>query len=214
MLRLFVAVDLPATLRQEVASLCENVNNARWCKPEQLHITLRFMGKTPDGSLPEIRRRLAEIVRPRFAISLIGAGVFPERARLGDARVLWLGLAGTEALGALKAAIDERLDAWETAELRSARTIAGRHRNPPRASISDAVATPDEQKSFSPHLTLARFSRRADATLAQFLERYDSYRSNSWTVAHFHLYRSTLSSHGARHERIDSYELAGKTPTN
>lgn len=185
MLRLFIAVDLPERLRQDVTSMCKDVTNARWTNPAQLHITLRFMGKTPEERLGEMRRRLAMVRHPPFALALAGVGIFPESAPPTKARVLWLGFADPQALGTLKRAIDDRLG---------------------------DIAPPEERTGFSPHLTLARFSRRPDATLARLLDRVRAYRSASWTVTHFHLYRSTVSSVGARHALIDSLALATDGP--
>ena len=184
MLRLFLAVDLPDPLRREVAALCDQVTNARWTKPEQLHITLRFMGKTAEEALPEIRRRLSEIRWPAFELSLEGASVFPEDGRPTNARVLWLGIRGAEALAALKCATDKSLD---------------------------GVAPPEDKSGFSPHLTLARFPRRPDQTPDQSLDRFldanRDFRSADWKVTCFRLYRSTLSSKGALHEVLDAYRL-------
>jgi 2'-5' RNA ligase len=181
MLRLFVAVDLPDPLRREIAALCDHVTNARWTKPEQLHITLRFMGKTPDDALPEIRRRLSEIRWPAFELALDGAGIFPEGATPTNARVLWLGIRGAKALAELKSGLDKRLD---------------------------GVAPPEEKSGFSPHLTLARFPRRPDQTLDRFLDENRGFRSADWKVTCFRLYQSTLSSKGALHEVVDAYHLA------
>src|ERR1700690_369666 len=96
MLRLFLAVDLPAPVRQEIVALCTEVNQARWVKPHQLHMTLRFMGQTPDDGLAEIRNRLANVQVPAFDLALQSAGVFPGVASTKRARVLWLRLGPRE----------------------------------------------------------------------------------------------------------------------
>ncbi|HEX7501725.1 MAG TPA: RNA 2',3'-cyclic phosphodiesterase [Polyangia bacterium] len=178
MLRLFLAIDLPDPIRQEVAAMCTQVSNARWVKPHQLHITLRFMGKTPDDDLAGIRERLARVEPPGFELALRGAGVFPG----GDkrARVLWLGLDPTEPLVHLSREIDACLG-------------------------SD---TQREKQEFSPHLTLARFTEKPDATLTQFLLRHRTYSGTRWPVACFKLYQSTLLSNGAVHSLVSTYALA------
>jgi 2'-5' RNA ligase len=178
MLRLFLAVDLPDRVRQEVVAMSTQVNNARWVKPHQLHITLRFMGQTPDDALAGVVDRLARVQVPAFALALRGAGVFPSAVNPKRARVLWLGLDPAEPMVGLKHAIDACL---------------GRD---------------TERSSFSPHLTLARFTNSPDPTLTQFLSRYQAYRSAPWPVACFHLYKSTLSSSGAVHEVVATYPLA------
>ena len=178
MLRLFLAVDLPDPVRHEVAALCTQVHQARWVKPHQLHITLRFMGQTPDEALAHIRDQLARVHVSSFDLALRGAGIFPGGESHRRARVLWLGLDPVEPLVHLKHAID-------------------------------ACLGPDlERASFSPHLTLARFTERPDATLTQFLSQHQAYRSAHWPVACFHLYKSTLQSSGAVHEVVETYALA------
>ena len=177
MLRLFLAVDLPDPIRQEVAAMCTQVSNARWVKPHQLHITLRFMGQTPDDALPEMCDRLSRVQVPTFALALRGAGVFPGAVNPKRARVLWLGLDPAEPMVGLKREID-------------------------------ACLGPDtERSSFSPHLTLARFTNSPDPTLTQFISRHQAYRSAPWHVTCFQLYKSTLSSSGAVHEVVATYPL-------
>lgn len=178
MLRLFLAVDLPETIRQEVAAMCTQVKSARWVKPHQLHITLRFMGQTPDDDLAKIQERLSRVKAPGFELALRGAGVFPGGGK--RARVLWLGLDPTLPLVQLKHEID-------------------------------ACLGPDTQREgqgFSPHLTLARFTEKPDATLTQFLSRHQSYSGPRWPVACFKLYQSTLLSNGAVHGLVATYALA------
>jgi len=178
MLRLFLAVDLPDRVRQEVVALCTQVTGARWVKPHQLHITLRFMGQTPDDTLAELCDRLARVQVPAFTLALRGAGVFPAGASARRARVLWLGLDPADPFADLKHAIDA------------------------------CLGPDTERSNFSPHLTLARFTNSPDPTLTQFLARHQAYRSAPWTVTCFHLYKSTLSSSGAVHEVVTTYPLA------
>jgi RNA 2',3'-cyclic 3'-phosphodiesterase len=178
MLRLFLAVDLPDPVRLEVATLCTQVKHARWVKPHQLHITLRFMGQTPEQALANIRDQLGRVQAPAFDLALRGTGIFPGGASSKRARVLWLGLEPVEPLTHLKQAIDE------------------------------CLGPDLERTSFSPHLTLARFIEKPDPTLTQFLAQHHVYRSAYWPVACFHLYKSTLSSSGAVHEVLRTYSLA------
>jgi len=205
MLRLFLAVDLPSPVRQEVAALRTQVNGARWVKTHQLHITLRFMGQTPDQTLAHIRDQLLRVRVPAFDLALQGVGTFPvpppaespdpsamnrgspspASLRSGSAsskhaRVLWLGLDPVEPLVHLKHEID-------------------------------ACLGPDLEhanQDFSPHLTLARFTEKPDATLTQFLSQHQTYRSAHWPVNCFHLYKSTLHSDGAVHEVVATYAFA------
>ena len=178
MLRLFVAVDLPAELRSAVAHLCQGIAGARWTRPEQLHITLRFLGDTPEDLLADMRARLRRIRTPGFDLALRGAGVFPPAGARKPARVLWLGLDPPEPVCALKGAVDGVLG-----------------------------PDPDMAKrAFSPHLTLARFPTRP-RDLDRFLTEHAEFDGGRFVVSNFHLYRSTLRPEGALHEIVESFPL-------
>lgn len=184
MVRLFVAVDLPADLRNEVAGRMNRVQGARWANTEQLHITLRFLGDTAEDDLPSLRARLAQVRQQAFRLRLRGAGVFPEAGEAGRKkapRVLWLGIEPTQDLGRLKHSIDAALSAH----------------------------APAGPQGFSPHLTVARFSARPDHTLSDFLSKHGGDTSAYWWVKDFHLYQSTLRREGALHTRVASYLLDG-----
>jgi 2'-5' RNA ligase len=180
MLRLFVAVDLPQPTQRAVAALCTDLRGARWAKPHQLHVTLRFMGQTPEEELPEIRARLASVRVPAFALAAHGVGSFPPDPR--RARVLWLGLEPKPPL----------LDLGEEIT----RVLRGL-----------AATAQVERRPFSPHLTLARLAARPDERLSHFLAQNADFRTSTWSVECFHLYRSTLGSRGAVHEVLATYPL-------
>jgi RNA 2',3'-cyclic 3'-phosphodiesterase len=178
MLRLFIAVDLPAELRSAVAHVCQGIAGARWTRTEQLHITLRFLGDTPEDLLPDVRSRLRQVRVARFELALRGAGVFPPPGGRKPPRVLWLGLDPPESLRALKLAVDGVLG-----------------------------PDPDTAKrGFSPHLTLARFPTRP-RDLDRFLAEHAGFDGGRFVVGNFHLYRSTLRPEGALHEIVESFPL-------
>jgi 2'-5' RNA ligase len=106
MLRLFLAVDLPDDVRDVVAGLRSDIKGARWVEPRQLHITLRFMGDTPEETLSTIVERLARVEVAPFSLALGHAGTFPSERR---ARVLWLSLDPALPLRELESEIDRAL---------------------------------------------------------------------------------------------------------
>ena len=176
-LRLFLAVDLPPPVAGEVQSLCQGLPGTRWTNPAQLHLTLRFLGETPEAELAPLKARLAAVRAAGFTLGVRGVGVFPKKRR--PARVLWAGVAPAEPVTALKTAVDAALGP-----------------DPEEAG-----------RDFSPHLTLARFRDDPGPVLDGWLQQRAAFASGTWSVTAFHLYRSTLGRDGAVHEILRSYPL-------
>ena len=124
--RLFVAIDPPAEIREQLVGLCCGLPDARWVAPEQLHLTLCFIGAVTGAVFLDIREALTEIQAAPFALRLQGVGFFPPR---GQPRVVWAGIAPSEPLTVLQRKIATRLP---------------------------ALGVELENRKFAPHLTLAR----------------------------------------------------------
>ncbi|MBV5317458.1 MAG: hypothetical protein JZU50_06585 [Desulfobulbaceae bacterium] len=62
--RLFVAIDPPSEIREQVATICCGLPDARWIPPEQLHLTLCFIGEVSSSAFLDIREVLREIKLP------------------------------------------------------------------------------------------------------------------------------------------------------
>jgi 2'-5' RNA ligase len=129
--RLFAGIELPADIRTAIevatASLRTRIPGFRWVPPENLHLTLVFLGWVEAGDVDPIREGIETAVAPAasFTARLGPAGRFPDR---GKARVLWVGFAnGIDALAQL-------------ADLA-------------RAAVADRVT---DDRPFRPHITVAR----------------------------------------------------------
>lgn len=131
-MRLFVALDLPWSLRETLAGLFGGLAGAKWTAPENLHLTLRFIGETKPLVADEVDHALSAIRCRRLDLVVSGAGVF-ERGRT---TTLWVGIARNERLGHLQAKV-------ETA-LQRAGMAAEKRRFQPRVSLArvEAVAPP------------------------------------------------------------------------
>jgi 2'-5' RNA ligase len=135
--RLFVAVDVPQQIkdaieRDVVDVLRPSVTGARWSRPEGRHLTLEFLGETPEEQLDDIRGALgaAATKHAHFDAAFEDVGGFPNLRR---PRVLWIGIGeGAEAMQSLAAEVERSLE---------------------------PLGFEAESRPFTPHFTLARFAR-------------------------------------------------------
>jgi len=128
MIRLFVGLDLPPALAERLAGLAAGLPGARRIEPENLHLTLRFIGECDEATAADLDLALTRIEAAPFPLTLTELGLFGDRRR---AHTLWRGLAPSPALHQLAHRI-------ETAVVR--------------------LGLPAEPRRFTPHITLARLS--------------------------------------------------------
>jgi len=174
-IRSFVALTLPADIIAHAAGLQSALKarglRLRWVKPQNLHLTLKFLGDIPAADAGDVgvaMQRASQGAAP-LALAVQGMGVFPGIRR---PRVLWIGLGGqVEALQSLYARIEDAL-----ADLGFAR----------------------EKRGFKAHLTLARFKARvAPVDLLQAFEELGNYAPKPFAAKHLVLYKSDLRPQGA-----------------
>ena len=177
-MRLFVAIDLPDNVKEQVAGLCCGLPGARWVNPEQLHLTLRFIGEVDGGMFRDIRETLDEVQSDPFTLQLDGVGFFPPR---GKPRVVWVGLRQSVDLSQLRNRIESRLV---------------------------ALGLEPETRKFSPHITLARLKNTPAFKVGRFLETHNLFLSTPFAIDEFFLYSSRLGRNGAIHRIEAGYPLA------
>ncbi|MEE9163569.1 MAG: RNA 2',3'-cyclic phosphodiesterase [Thermoplasmata archaeon] len=135
-MRAFIAVDIEATrgIVRLLDALRHTPARVRVVSPENLHITLKFLGETDDGLVPSIRDALAAAAAGEapFSLALRGSGAFPNPAR---PRVLWIGTEGGDTLVRIAKRLERALQ-----ELGFAR----------------------ERRPFTPHLTVGRVKGSKD----------------------------------------------------
>jgi 2'-5' RNA ligase len=106
MIRLFVAIPLPDAVRTQLSMLQSGLQGARWIKPENIHLTLRFIGEVHNDVAGDIDAALSQIAAPGFTLELDGIGNF---ARGKHPHALWVGVAKSEPLMRLQAKIETAL---------------------------------------------------------------------------------------------------------
>ena len=131
--RTFIAIPLSATVRRKAEQLVTRLSasgaKVKWVAPQQIHITLKFLGEVPNEQTIDVCRAVAAAAEgtPPFDIECQGAGAFPSPER---PRIVWGGVgAGSETLVPLQAAIEEAMG---------------------------GLGYPFEARRYVPHLTLGR----------------------------------------------------------
>jgi len=105
MIRLFVALDLPAPVRERLSLLQGGVPGARWYAPGQMHLTLRFIGEVPESTARDIDDALIALRVPGFALELFGVGAFGGKLP----RALWAGVRDGEKIVHLQRKVETAL---------------------------------------------------------------------------------------------------------
>jgi RNA 2',3'-cyclic 3'-phosphodiesterase len=95
--RLFTALEIPAAIRTHLSLLRAPLSGAKWIEPDDMHITLRFVGDIDDRTADEFAGLLAEIHAEPFQVCIQDLGSFGGR----EPRVLWAGVEAGEPLAAL-----------------------------------------------------------------------------------------------------------------
>lgn len=178
MIRLFVAVDLPENTKEELGRICFGLPGAKWVPPDQLHLTLRFIGEVDGGLFREIREDLEHVEARGFPMRLQGLGYFPPRQ---EPRVLWVGMEKSELLLQLRKRVDRQLA---------------------------QLGVPPEKRNFSPHITIARLRETPLVRLTNFLSGNALFSLPEFQVDSFYLYSSILTPKGAIHQQEGAYSLA------
>jgi 2'-5' RNA ligase len=175
MIRAFLAIDLPGSLRLGLAQvqgkLKESGADVRWVPVGNIHLTLKFFGNVPDGDVEAISAAAREVAAKQapFQLQVTEPGAFPS---VKSPRVVWLGLGG------------------EVVPL-----AQFYHR------LEKAFATLGhlpEDRAFHPHLTLGRVkSPQGRERLARLLQELPPLQWPPFLVKQVILFRSTLSPQGS-----------------
>ena len=177
-MRLFVGLELPFALREALGSLRHGLPGTRWLPPENYHLTLRFLGETPNHVAEEVDHTLASLRARAFALALSGTGVFERNGRPGS---LWVGVDRTPALDHLQNKIERALQ---------------------RAGL------PAERRRFQPHVSLARVDTVAPDRLAAWIAANNLFRTTPVPVECFTLFSSQLGPEQAVYTPEVEYGLA------
>lgn len=74
--RLFIGLELPTSCRETLAGLDPGLKGVQWLPPEQIHLTLSFLGDVEPGDEERLRQALQEVQVPKFLLPVRGVGTF------------------------------------------------------------------------------------------------------------------------------------------
>ena len=189
-MRLFVAVDVGSDVQRAASRTIEDLKrrseqrapHARvtWVRPEQLHLTVQFIGQVDAALGEQIRAALARPLRtPAFDLTIEGTGTFPPKR---PPRVIWAGIGK---------GIDNLLPVGQEV----------------RARLDGLVHSTDE-RDYHPHVTLGRVKNPAGLRPVPLLEGLESTVFVVVRVAAVTLFESRLSSSGPTYKALGRSELA------
>ena len=185
-MRLFVAIEIQEDIRAAISSLLKEFRaispQTKWVRPENMHLTLKFLGETNPAKLDEVQSALRVIhLAPPVTIEFRGLGFFPNAKR---PRVFWAGIHGPATLARIAGEIDQAL-----------------HK----------LGFPLEDRPFTPHLTLGRFNDSfLPAALQAAVTQMAAASFGTFRAKEFHLIESKLKSSGAEYTTLQSFPFVAE----
>jgi len=181
--RLFIAVGIPAEIIARLSEVQEKLKKfapeAGWVKPDNVHLTLKFLGYVDERKLLEIMNELSRDMSAykRPSIEMKGCGFFPNGRRPS---VFWAGVT-SESLQELQGEVEKRM------------TLLGFE---------------PEKREYHPHLTLARLKdTNVKEPLVEAAAKYKDFEFGQYTPDHFSVYESILHPKGANYHIVRSFQF-------
>ena len=184
--RLFIAIELSLNIRSRLETLQKELKksgaDAKWVEPENIHLTLKFLGNVETKKNKDIMETLNKICaqRKRFTATLDQLGAFPS---LNSARVVWAGLNDkTDTLENIAEILDEALSQLKFEK---------------------------ETRKFQTHVTLARIrsARNRVALIQKIKEANQNFKTEDFSIDNITLFESRLSPHGPTYAIVHQAKL-------
>jgi 2'-5' RNA ligase len=188
-MRVFIAIDIDEKTRTAIADLQKQLNakvdikkgDVKWVEPENIHLTLKFLGEVDDAKLPEIQGITEQVASAhnKFNLDIEAVGSFGGRS----AKVVWVGTGkGTDELLTLQKDLEGRLE---------------------------QAGFPKEDREFSAHLTLCRVRNpKAGFKLADACKQFSDYKLGNISADALYVYQSQLTPQGPIYTLLQSFRLS------
>jgi len=187
-IRTFVAIETSSAVRDWAAELIDEFRRTgaevKWVAPQNLHVTLKFLGDVDAGEIQQVCRAVEQAVADAapFEFEVRGAGAFPDTRR---PRTVWLGIGqGSHQIIAL----NERIE-------------------PPLKKLG----FPKEARQFQPHLTIGRIRRGGPgvAELGELIAEHEDLDIGRTLVGEAIVFSSQLGRSGPTYEALARAPLGG-----
>ena len=166
--RLFVSIELPHSVAHGLSELDPHLRGVRWLAPEQMHLTLSFLGNVPDDVAEKLKKNLCAIEWKAFFLPLVGFGTFPGKGR---PNVIWIGVGtGHPHLFQLHKRVQEG---------------------------ALAAGLEPDLRSFHPHITVARCRDVSPESIRPFLKTHAGFDAGMIHIESFCLNSSEPTSTGS-----------------
>ena len=173
-IRAFIAIELPPPVISLLEKTQQNFKSAglraKWVRPKNIHLTLKFLGNIDPGDIDRIGGAMSDAAKNfgSFSLAAGGVGVFPGIKR---PRVIWVGLGGqTESLFAVQRQLEDNLA---------------------------AIGFAKEKRPYKGHLTLGRFRQAVDPhTISRVIQEHADLKSEDFTADRIILFQSDLKPAG------------------
>ncbi|MFW5707502.1 MAG: RNA 2',3'-cyclic phosphodiesterase [Bacteroidota bacterium] len=189
MKRLFVAIKVvpEQTLLKALESIQQKLSadSINWVKPDNLHITLKFLGDTPEKKIPSIIGALHKSTDTLYPSEFFVEG-FGYFGNLRFPRVLWMGI-------------------MERDQNNLEKVYAGVQKN------LEPLGFPAEEHFFKPHLTIGRIKNISDTRILRELEGiFSTLPFQKVPVDSFSLYESKLTPSGPVYSLVEKFTFSKK----
>jgi 2'-5' RNA ligase len=172
MKRLFVAVDLPETIKRSLTEIDPHLPGARWITPDQMHLTIGFFGDVAHDATTVLIEHLSAIQFRSFFLPIREIGTFPPK---GPPRIIWAGVGNGHP------------------------HLFQIHKRVQEAAL--AAGLESDLRPWHPHITLARCRDLPLHVARKFLSRAAGFDAGMAPVEEFHLYSSKLTPAGSIYTR-------------
>lgn len=186
-IRAFVAIPIPESVIEYLSDLLVKFqkeiteNSIKWVQPNNVHITLKFLGDISASSIDKLLNQLGNKTFSSFDLEIDKVGAFPS---IYKPRVVWVGTTTNPTLFELNNYVQE---------------------------VTEFIQEREENKSFSPHLTIARIKpgirKESFEELKHLLIKNRNLDPLKFKVNKYCLFQSKLTPNGPKYSTLGSFDL-------